>query len=173
MKLSGFIKATALSTLLLAGCSRGPLQKVEQLTTPLTEMADSLCKSTQGVLKDATMKCFYVDTVEITQKDIKNPQKYMNRLTRRAKMNIPHDVIESSNSGEMTMTSSGAGLSLGGGLAMGMDGKIGVDLSGGSSSTYIDKFVESSVKPVVGKGVFTDKSGKTFYIPIAGYGVPK
>lgn len=170
MRIPSLFKATALSALMLTGCSRGPLHKVET-ATPLTHMADSLSKATQNVLKDKTLRCFYTDTVEISKSDLKKPQKFMDRVTSKAKWNIPQEKVGERDASGVTITSTGKpGVSLGSGVAIDMDGNIGVDMSSSTEDIMKNLIDENSVKVVIGKGVFTNKSEKSLYIPVKGYG---
>lgn len=74
----------------LSGCK----EQVPQLTKSLElkSFADSICISTQKALSDTTLKCFFRDTVEISENDLNNPG-FIQQMDYWAKYNIPKKLI--------------------------------------------------------------------------------
>lgn len=83
---------TALGGTMFAGCQTWPERPFHGVDgkNQFKTAVDSISKETQEALKnDATLECFYTDTVEFTPEIVKNPKPFLEVIKYKATKKIP------------------------------------------------------------------------------------
>lgn len=146
--------AVALSTV---SCEkRGAIHQVsDKVKYPIIERVDSFAKSSLNKADTTDLEKFAVDTLEITNKNMNNKNKFINLLNRKANQANP----------DVNM---GPRVEYGYGLRM--NGKMGYGIV--LKQHYEPAFEPSSVVGTMQNKVYANKKGDRFFVPINCYGKP-
>lgn len=157
MKTSQILKMIPLNLLLITGACKGPIHRIEAPST-FKHVADSLVLETNKAVKDGSLECFFRDTLQISAKDFQNPKKILNKIKSNAQKRNP--LVEV---GTLNQHNPPKGI---------MQNECDTNIGMGETillSIHEDKYLNNSIVPVIEKGIFTNKAGSKYYVPVAGY----
>ena len=153
MRVGSIIKTGIVSGMMAisAGCQKTPYKPMMSAPKNVTQKVDSLIKESEKIAKDTSYIFFGKDTLELTEKFIKNTPKYLKNMLKRAEKNTPR--VKTGQHLENTMFPKTGG---------------GFDIIPVMKNDYSPVYTNQKVV-VKSDSLFT-KDGKDMYLPVEYYG---